>query len=309
MAAAIISLLASAQTEPIRYGDFESWTTRDVKESGLIGGNTKTIYVVGPDRHIPKDSLAPYKYSENTIWTSSNVYAKVAGIVKASNTVRPEPRGDNGTCCRLETKIDGIKVLGLINVNVLVSGSIFFGQTLEPIKSSNDPYCNLDFGVPFNRKPKALVLDYKCIISQNNFVEKWPGIGHKTIDGIQDQAEFWVYLQKRWEDPDGTIHALRIGTARERLDHDVPEWQNGHRVEIHYGDISKTDYFKAYMAINGPYRAMNSKGKIVPIIEEGWGTALDTPTHAIVMITAGNQGAFIGTPGNTLWVDNIQWEF
>ena len=30
-----------------------------------------------------------------------------------------------------ETKIDGIKVLGLINVNVLVSGSIFFGQTLS----------------------------------------------------------------------------------------------------------------------------------------------------------------------------------
>ena len=172
MAAVMAGIAVSAQTELIEYGDFESWTTRDVKESGLIGGKVKTIYVVGPDRHIPKDSLAPYKYSENTIWTSSNVYAKVAGIIKASNTVRPEPRGDNGTCCRLETKIDGIKVLGMINVNVLVSGSIFFGQTLEPIKSSSDPYCNLDFGVPFKRKPKALVLDYKCLISQNNYVEK-----------------------------------------------------------------------------------------------------------------------------------------
>ncbi len=305
----ISSMCVTAKMEPIRYGDFESWATREVKESGLIGGNIKTIYVIGPKAHFTKEQLAPYNYRANTPWTSSNIYAKVAGIVKASNSVKPEKRENGGTCCRLDTKFDGVKVLGMISIHVLVTGSIYTGQTIEPIKSANDPYCNLDFGVPFTRKPKALVLDYKCKISRNNYVEKWPGVGHKIIEGIQDKAEFWVYLQKRWEDEDGNIHALRIGTGREQLDHDVPEWQNGHRVEIHYGDITKTPYYKDYMALNGPYRTMNSKGKMVPIIEDGWGKETDTPTHVIVMLTAGNQGAFIGTLGNTLWVDNVAWEF
>jgi len=29
----------------------------------------------------------------------------------------------------------------------------------------------------------------------------------------------------------------------------------------------------------------------------------------ILMITSGNQGAFIGTVGNTLWVDNIKLDY
>jgi len=304
-----VTIASFAQVEPMKYGDFSSWTTRKVKESGLIGGKEKTIYVIGPKASFSADQLAPYNYKKNTIWTSSNVYAKVAGIVKASNSVVPEKRADGDICCRMDTKLDGVTVLGMINVNVLVSGSIFTGQTIEPIKSSNDPYCNLDFGIPFTKKPKALVLDYKCHISQNNYVEKWPGVGHKKIEGIQDKAEFWVYLQKRWEDADGNIHALRIGTAREQLDHDVPTWQNEHRVEIHYGNITKTPYYRDYMKLNGPYRALNSKGKVTPIIEEGWGGPDDKPTHIIIMLTAGNQGAFIGTIGNTLWVDNIKLEY
>lgn len=304
-----IAVCATAKTELIKYADFESWTTREVKESGLIGGKTKIIYVIGPEAHFTVEQLAPYNYKACTPWTSSNIYAKVAGIIKASNSVEPEKRENGGTCCRLDTKFDGVKVLGMININVLVTGSIFTGQTVEPIKSANDPYCNLDFGIPFNRKPKALILDYKCKISKKNYVEKWPGIGHKTIEGIQDKAEFWVYLQKRWEDENGNIHALRIGTAREQLDHDVLEWQNGHRIEIHYGDITKAPYYKDFMGLDTPCRTLNSKCKMVPIIEEGWGNEWDTPTHVIVMITAGNQGAFVGTIGNSLWVDNVKWEF
>ncbi|MCQ2350463.1 MAG: PCMD domain-containing protein [Paludibacteraceae bacterium] len=305
----LVSSAVSAQIEPIRYGDFESWGTRHIKESGLIGGAEKTIYVIGPKCNYTTEELAPYDYKANTQWTSSNVYANVIGIVKASCSVTPEKRDGGGTCCRMDTKLDGVKVLGMVSVHVLISGSIFTGQTIEPIKGSKDPYCNLDFGIPFTRKPKALVLDYKCKISQRNSVEKWPGVGHKCIKNIQDKAEFWIYLQKRWEDADGNIHALRIGTAREQLDHDVPDWQNGHRVEIHYGDITKTPYYKDFMALNGPYRALNSKGEVTPIIEEGWGDANDTPTHVIVMLTAGNQGAFIGTLGNTLWIDNVKWDF
>jgi hypothetical protein len=303
----VSALFSAAQTlEPIQFGDFESWTTREIEESYIIGGKTKLLYVVGPEAYIKGNK--PYDYKANTPWTMSNAYAKVAGIHKGSNTVQPETRG-NGRCARLDTKMEEVTVFGFIDISVLVSGSMFLGQTLEPITGTGDPYKNLNFGMPFTRKPKALVLDYKCIISKNNYVMKFPGVGSKRIDGVQDKAEFFVYLQKRWEDEDGNIHALRIGTAREQLDHDVPEWQNGHRVEIHYGDITKTGYYKDFMHLNGPYRAMNSKGKIVPVIEEGWGSADDTPTHVIMMITAGNQGAFIGTVGNTLWVDNVCWEY
>ncbi|MBP5318014.1 MAG: PCMD domain-containing protein [Paludibacteraceae bacterium] len=305
---AATAAIATGTAQEIKYSNFEHWVTREIKESSIIGGKTKTVYCIGPTRHYTAAELAPYNYAKFTPWTTSNVYAKVAGIVKASNSVEPEKRG-NGTCVRMDTKVEAVKVLGVIDSSVLVSGSIFTGQTIEPIKSADDPYCNLDFGIPFTGKPKALVLDYKCKISTNDYVMKYPGIGSKRIDGVQDKAEFIVYLQKRWEDKDGRIHALRVGTARVQLDHDVPEWQNGYRVPIHYGDISKTPYYRDYMKLNGPYRALNSKGKVTPIIEEGWGTADDEPTHIIIMLTAGNQGAYIGTVGNTLWVDNVSFEY
>ncbi len=298
----------SQVVKPLKFGDFESWTTREVKESKIIGGNLRTIYVNGPKEHITADKLSPYEYGTKTIWSSSNVYAKVAGITKASCSIEPEKRGD-GTCVRLDTKIERVKVLGLINVSVLVSGSLFTGATIEPIKSADDPYCNICFGIPFTQRPKALVLDYKCKISPNNYVMKHSGVSSKRIDGMQDKAEIWLYLQKRWEDAEGNIHAVRIGTMRTQLDHDELEWKNAQRMEIHYGDISKSSYYKEYMHLNGPYRTRNSKGNVVPIQEEGWGNPNDTPTHMILMITSGDKGAFIGSEGNTLWVDNVGLEY
>lgn len=307
---AIMLLVANgfAQVIPLKYGDFETYTDREVKESGVIGGKLKHIYVWGPNEKIPADKLAPYPYSSKTIWSSSNVYAKVMGITKASYSVFPEKR-DSSNCVRLETRLETIKVLGLINVAVLVSGSLFTGETYEPIKSPDDPYSNLSFGIPFTKKPKTLVLDYKCKISPNNYVQKCTGFNSSRIDGVMDKAEIWLYLQKRWEDNDGNIHALRVGTVRKQFEKDELEWNNQARFDIHYGDISKTDYYKDYMHLNGPYRAKNSKGKVVPIIEEGWGGENDQPTHMILMFTAGNHGAFIGTVGNTLWIDNVGFEY
>lgn len=300
---------ASAQLVPLNFGNFETWTTRDVKESAVIGGATKSIYVLGPNEHIPTSKLAPYPYGKKTFWSSSNTYARVAGVVKSSCSVEPEFRDSANKCARLDTKVEKVKVLGLINVSVLVSGSLFTGETIEPIKSADDPYCNISFGVPFNKKPKALVLDYKCKISKNNYVMKISGMSSKRIDGVQDRAEIIVYLQKRWEDAEGNIHAVRVGTMRTQLTEDVPDWKNAQRMEIHYGNITQTDYYKDYMQLSSRYRAKNSKGMVVPIQEEGWGSEQDTPTHVLVMATAGNHGAFIGTVGNTLWVDNICFEY
>ena len=51
---------------------------------------------------------------------------------------------------------------------------------------------------------------------------------------------------------------------------------------------------------------MNSKGKIVPIQEDGWSEPDETPTHAILMLTSGCYNAFFGHDGNVMWVDNVK---
>ncbi len=53
------------------------------------------------------------------------------------------------------------------------------------------------------------------------------------------------------------------------------------------------------------YWARNSKGKMVPVREVGWDDADATPTHMLVMLSAGSGQAYIGTLGLTLWADNI----
>lgn len=57
-------------------------------------------------------------------WGTSNVMAKVAGITKTNTSVFKEKRG-NGFCARLETRIESVKVFGIVNIAVLASGSIF----------------------------------------------------------------------------------------------------------------------------------------------------------------------------------------
>ena len=307
---ALSSTAVAQVVEPIKFGDFESWTSRTIHESGIIGGQDRTVYVIGPNKHI--DGNIPYIYGPETNWSSSNVYAKVAGISKGSCTVEPEQRGE-GRCARLDTKMEGVKVFGIINIEVLVSGSFFLVKTYEPIANANDPYAKIEMGIPFTKKPKALVLDYKCLISSNNYVMKCPGVGSTRLKDRQDRGEFIVYLQKRWEDKKGRIYAKRVGTMRFQLDHNVPEWQNAVRFPIHYGDISGTEYYKDFMTLSGEnglqYKAMNSKGEMELIREIGWADENEEPTHIILMITAGNQGAFIGTVGNTVWVDNISFEY
>ena len=54
------------------------------------------------------------------------------------------------------------------------------------------------------------------------------------------------------------------------------------------------------------FYAKNSKGKLVPVEEEGWADADETPTHIIVKFDSSHGGAYIGTVGNTLWVDNVR---
>jgi hypothetical protein len=294
--------------EPILFGDMETWTVRYIKEAKLLGGQTKTLYCLAPTDTIWKNG--PYYYGKNgNPWATSNAYANIIGIEKAAGTMYPEKREDGGTCCRLDVSLlDVIVPMLKLNLEVLVAGTLFTGKNLEPITTAKDPYQNIDFGVPFTGRPSALMFDYKCIIQQENWVWYAKGTSKKKIweleNGDIDEAEAYIYLQHRWEDEKGKIHSIRVGTGYERFSKDQLTWVNGHRVPIHYGDITGEEWYEDYMGFKCMQRAVNSRGKVTPIIEEGWDGSLE-PTHLVIMLTSGKFEAFVGKAGNTFWVDNV----
>ena len=294
--------------EKISYGDFSNWVTRDIKESGVLGGKVKTVYAIGPTKHI-KGNVA-YTNQGGSPWATSNVYAKVSGIVKAPNTVSPATVGGN-RMAKLSTKMEEVKVLGIINLDVMVPGTIFLGTVREPISSTSDPFKKLSMGMPYTKRPKALVYDIKVEMPNVNTRVKSTGFSaKKTLKG-RDKAEAYVMLQKRWEDAKGNIYAQRVGTGRERYASSVP-LTKGHVLPIHYGDITKTPYYKPYMRLlNGDnaYYAYNSKGKLKPIQEVGWAPEGTVPTHVMVMFSSTCGEPFVGTEGVNVYVDNVAFGF
>lgn len=292
------------RVEKLPYGDFEHWAVRYIKESKLLGGNTKVLYAVAPTDTIRENK--PFVYGrKGNIWSVSNAYAKVAGIEKASGTTYPERRG-NGWCCRMDSKLESVVVMGIIDLKVLVAGTIFTGKTLEPVSSANDPYGVIEMGVPFTRHPIALQLDYKAKVDASNEVTYAKATSNPKKKSGHDEAEFYIYLQRRWEDEKGNIYAHRVATGYERISKSVPNWVNNHRVPIRWGDISKMPDFKEYEGLNKhAFKAKNNKGKMVPIQEVGYGEG-EEPTHMIIMLTSGKYEAFVGHEGNSLWVDNVK---
>lgn len=303
----IVPSIANAQKKIVPYGKFESWCVRHIKESPIIGGKTKTIYNIGP-----KDTINTNKaYKANTPWCSSNAYARVSGVTKTSCTVTPDKSWDGSTCAKLETKYETLKVAGMVNIKILVSGCVFWGNIFEPIKTANNPYSLMHWGIPFTERPKALVLDYKSEMPNKGTITKCKITSHSSYPG-NDAHDVTFILQKRWEDEDGHVHALRVGTAIRRIENPSNGWVKNYKVPVIYGDARKDANYKDYMKL-GPkgltYYAKNSKGKVVKIQEEGWAEPDETPTHAMLIITASVQEAFVGTVGNTMWVDNVALEY
>lgn len=296
--------------EKVNYGDFSHWITRHIKESGVLGGNTKTIYAIGPSYTV--NEARAYKPSGGTPWATSNVYAKVSGVTKASGSVTPFDRGGGNKCAKMETILEKVKVAGLLNMNVIVPGTIYFGQVFEPISSTKNPYAKMEMGIPYTKRPTALVYDYKVTVPSANVRQKATGFGApKTLQG-RDDCEVYVLLQRRWEDAKGNIYAKRVGTGRERFSHSTNGWVNGHQLPIHYGDITSKSFYKPYMGLldgSKAYYARNSKGKLVPVHEIGWDSADAKPTHVLVMMSSGSGEAYVGTVGNTLYVDNVAFGF
>lgn len=289
------------------FGRFDDWCLREVKESGIIGGNTKYLYEFYGDQDTLVTGKTPFKAPKDYLWRTNNVLAIVAGVVKTNNTVFPEKRGD-GYCARIETHIEEVKALGIVNMEVTCQGALLVGVLPEPITTTKDPMSKVLYGVPFTGSPKALRLDYKADVG--NEVIRGTGFSKLKPMGYPDYAEITVILQKRWEDEDGNVHALRVGTGIERIMEDVPQWKNGYEVKVHYGDITSQPFYKEYMGLKTDpetaYHALNSKGKNVIISEDGWAAPGTEPTHLMIHIISSCGNAFYGGVGNTVWVDNVQ---
>lgn len=300
---------AFSEEELIKFGNFDSWITRSIKESLLVGGNTRTLYEVGPAGKY--DGARAFTNQGGSPWANSNVYAKVCGVVKTNVSVYPDTH-NNGKCVKLTTQIVKCKAIGVVNISVLAAGSLYTGSVLEPITSSSNPMAKLNVGIPFTKRPKAIKFDYKYYTPGTpNRIRETGFSKTKTIDG-PDMGECVVLLQKRWEDGDGNIHALRVGTMRMRFDKSTNGWVEGKSFPIHYGDISKQSFYKEWMGfVTGErtYYALNSRGNNVPIKEEGWADENEKPTHVIVKFDSSYGGAYVGAVGNTLWVDNVKFVY
>lgn len=306
------TLFAQSSVEYLPFGNMDNWIMRKVSESAIIGGKEKNLYEIAKGKDIEKPNT-PYSNIGGSPWATSNVYAHVAIVHKGVSNISPVKR-DGGYCAKLETKLESVKVLGMFHLQVIATGTIFLGEMREPITSTDNANENLNRGIPFTRRPKELVFDY----SLKNVPQRMyaGGLGKpKVIEGTNG-AEIVLILHKRWEDSDGNIYAKRVGIVWKRLFDEDGAWHNGFRLPIYYGDYSKTPQYASYMALesNGnpethTLYSTNSKGVVKPIIEKGWADAGETPTHLILSFSSGWGGAYMGSPGTVLMVDNIGFSY
>ncbi len=296
--------VTSENVVPFAYGDMDNWIVREIHESGIIGGNTKWLYELGPSDTIVGNTA--FRNMGGSPWATSNVMAKVAGVVKTNTSVFPEKRGD-GMCARMETRYESVKVFGLVDIEVIAAGSVFLGTVHEPIKGTKNPQAMLQSGVPFSKKPKALRFDYKVKAAPEKNRVRSTGFSRKSTVAGQDSLEVILLLQKRWEDAEGNVYSKRVGTMVQRYTESTPDWVNDATYPILYGNITSKPEYKPYMRIQVEERyTLNSKGKSVPIQEVGWAEPGEAPTHMVLQFTSSHGGAYIGSPGNTFWIDNVE---
>ena len=165
----------------------------------------------------------------------------------------------------------------------------------------------LSLGVPFTKRPKAVKFDYKVKLTNDQNRIRQTGFSRVSTVPGRDMPDVLCLLQKRWEDEKGNVYAKRIGTMIHRFDKST-DWVNGAEFAIQYGDISKKPGFQSYMGLISGDRTQytrNSKGKMVPIKEVGWADADEVPTHMVLQFDSSYGGAYVGSIGTTLWIDNV----
>lgn len=291
-----------------KYGTFDMWSVREVRESSIIGGKTKYLYEFFGDGDTTA-TREPFKAPDGYLWRTNNVLAEVAGVTKTSTTVFPEERG-NGYCARIETHTETVRAIGIVNMEVTCQGALIIGAINEPIRNTKSPMEKVLYGIPFEGRPKAIRFDYKADVGHN--VIKGTGFSKMKDMGYPDYPEIAIILQKRWEDENGGIHALRVGTAVERITENIPDWINGHSMTVHYGDITGEPFYKDYMGLqteeDRAFHTLNRKGKNVAVLEEGWASEDDEPNHIVIKFLSSCGEPFYGGVGNILWIDNVTIE-
>ena len=73
--------ISQERIEPIPYGDMEQWAVRYIKESALLGGKTKTLYVIAPTDTIRGNKAYTF---DNTPWGISKQVPSSAGPSRSS---------------------------------------------------------------------------------------------------------------------------------------------------------------------------------------------------------------------------------
>jgi len=287
----------------LSYSSLDNWYFRKLKESSLLSGETIDLYGVGKISH--EADLFDLKLKDKTSpWGTTNVYAKM--VLDVGNTrVSPEKRGD-GYCARLETKIRKDNIAGF-EVEVLLAGTLFLGETAEPVKGLKDPEKNASQGIPFTGMPKAVKFDYKYHVGKNRVVAT---TNVKPVAG-EDRTDFAIILQKRWEDKDGNVFATRIGGNRQFFTGTVNQWVNGTTFPVYYGDATTLPQYDSktmgLIPSVGIVYVKNSKGVLVPLVETGWGKPGEKPTHIIMYFTSSYEGMkYTGSTESVFWVDNIE---
>ncbi len=189
-------------------------------------------------------------------------------------------------------------------------GTLFVGEMMEPVRGLKDPLKNVSQGIPFNLKPKAVKFDYKYRVGNKRVKATY------SVDQAEgtDKAEFCVILQKRWEDKNGNMFATRIGGARQFFTGTVDQWIDGATFPVYYGDITQLPQYDAktmgLIPSVGEVYVKNSQGKMVPLVEVGWGKPDEMPTHLIFYFTSSYQGIqYLGSPESVFWVDNIEFVY
>ena len=245
LALVILLTLPASATEkvvPIRYGNMDNWTIRKIEESAIIGVQTKTLYEIGPSRTI--NGNKPYVNGGGSPWGTSNVMAKVMGVVKTNNSVYRDKHG-SGYCAKLTTHIESVKVMGLMNIKVLAAGSIFLGDMKEPITGTKDGPKAMNNGIHFTGRPKALRYDYRVKVAGTANRIKQTGFSKSSTVAGKDYAITVLYLQKRHEDSKGNITAERVGTLVVKYGTSTNGWVNNATYQILYGDIRNNPSYDA----------------------------------------------------------------
>lgn len=299
--------------EAIPFGDFEQWTIRRIKESAIVGKDSVTVYEI--DRNKTIYGNIPYSNTDSP-WATSNAFAKVMGVVKTNVNVRPAPhitRAENSStgnsgekCAEMRTEIMSFKVLGMAKVEVLTAGAIYLGKLKEPINSMDNAIKSVNIGIPFTKRPKYLVFDYKATIRNSGTVSRSTMTKRTDMPG-RDKAIATVQLQKRTE-KDGKIYAERVATG-ELLIGGSCDWRHGAKLKLTYGKPENEEALSQFSRLNSFFYAENSSGESVPIQETGWADPNTAPTHLIIYFASGYLGPFTGEIGNSLSIDNVMLEY